>query len=415
MGLNDSYTAMRGAILMQNSLPKLAVVYDTLVQEERQREIHTTFQFQTDYASLYAKNNRPAMNQRYNPYNPNKNTWVFAGNQGLRRPYNGPILKTQTSVSDIVCNYCKKPGHKIEQCYKLQNRNRKFAAHVQSIDSDGILGKFDASQSVSENNNTSQFNNVEEEHLVDPYIPSSVNFAANSSCSTSINSSLMHNCWILDSGTTHQICYRKSLFTDLIPLVKPYSISLPNGQIVVINFVGSVFISSDLMLQNVLYVPCFKFNLLSIAKLTKQHHLSVTFTSNICYLQGSSLKMPLTLGSNQRDLYLLTPSVPVVPMPFAAILVCSSITRISNVHLWHNRFGHLPLYKLQKLQICNASEFNENDLLSCSICAKSRQHRLSFPDGSTVSNSPFELIHIDVWGPYHTQTQVLLNYCRQFH
>ncbi|KAK9664602.1 hypothetical protein RND81_14G055100 [Saponaria officinalis] len=108
MGLNDSYTAMRGVILMQNPLPKLAIVYNTLVQEERQREIHTTFQFQTDSASLYAKNNRPGMNERYNPYNPhnsNKNTQVFAGNHGFRRPYNGPTLKPQTSVSEIVCNY----------------------------------------------------------------------------------------------------------------------------------------------------------------------------------------------------------------------------------------------------------------------------------------------------------------------
>ncbi|KAK9683303.1 hypothetical protein RND81_10G130400 [Saponaria officinalis] len=283
MGLNDSYTVIRGAILMQNPLPKLAVVYNTLVQEERQREIHATFQFQTDSASLYAKNVRPPINQRYNPYNNNKNT---------------------------------QPGHKVDQCYKLQNRNRKFAAHVQPTGSDGILGKFDANQSVSEDYSTSQ---LDPNQSVDPYIPSSVNFAGNSSCSVPLNSSLMRNCWILDSGATDHMCSNKSLFIDLMHLVKPYSISLPNGQTVVISFVGSVHISSDLILRNVLYVPCFKFNLLSIAKLTKQHRLSVTFTSDICYLQGSFLKTPLTLGSNQRDLYFLTPSAPIISMPSADV------------------------------------------------------------------------------------------------
>ncbi|XP_074297464.1 uncharacterized protein LOC141628190 [Silene latifolia] len=35
MGLNDSYAAIRGTILLQNPLPKLAVIYSNLLQEER--------------------------------------------------------------------------------------------------------------------------------------------------------------------------------------------------------------------------------------------------------------------------------------------------------------------------------------------------------------------------------------------
>ncbi|XP_074306374.1 uncharacterized protein LOC141641618 [Silene latifolia] len=39
MGLNNTYAVVRGTILMQNPLPKIAVIYNNLLQEERQREI----------------------------------------------------------------------------------------------------------------------------------------------------------------------------------------------------------------------------------------------------------------------------------------------------------------------------------------------------------------------------------------
>ncbi|XP_074298217.1 uncharacterized protein LOC141629043 [Silene latifolia] len=45
MGLNNSYTAIRGTILIQNPLPKIAMVYNILLQEERQESyiIHPKF------------------------------------------------------------------------------------------------------------------------------------------------------------------------------------------------------------------------------------------------------------------------------------------------------------------------------------------------------------------------------------
>lgn len=33
-----------------------------------------------------------------------------------------------------------------------------------------------------------------------------------------------------------------------------------------------------------------------------------------------------------------------------------------------------------------------------------RQQRLSFPDSSIHSSKPFQLVHVDTWGPYNTPT-----------
>ncbi|XP_074265470.1 uncharacterized protein LOC141587905 [Silene latifolia] len=57
IGLNDSYKVIRGTVLMQNPLPKMAIVYNNLPQEERQREIQTSVHVQINSAALYARNN----------------------------------------------------------------------------------------------------------------------------------------------------------------------------------------------------------------------------------------------------------------------------------------------------------------------------------------------------------------------
>ena len=38
------------------------------------------------------------------------------------------------------------------------------------------------------------------------------------------------------------------------------------------------------------------------------------------------------------------------------------------------------------------------------VCSKARQHRLPFPHSQIHSTHAFELVHIDIWGPYHVQT-----------
>ena len=42
-------------------------------------------------------------------------------------PHNPPIKNSQRNVSQTViqCNYCKKLGHSIEQCYKRKYNNNK--------------------------------------------------------------------------------------------------------------------------------------------------------------------------------------------------------------------------------------------------------------------------------------------------
>lgn len=71
--------------------------------------------------------------------------------------------------------------------------------------------------------------------------------------------------------------------------------------------------------------------------------------------------------------------------------------------LWNNRLGHVPLAKLKELSLIS-SKCNEMNINSCLVCAKANQHKLPFPISDTISKNPFDLIHVDIWGPYKHAT-----------
>ena len=54
MGLNESYTQVRGNILMINPTPSLSQICSLLIQEECQRQVKTSAQFQGEGASFNA-------------------------------------------------------------------------------------------------------------------------------------------------------------------------------------------------------------------------------------------------------------------------------------------------------------------------------------------------------------------------
>ncbi|KZV27157.1 hypothetical protein F511_21664 [Dorcoceras hygrometricum] len=61
-------------------------------------------------------------------------------------------------------------------------------------------------------------------------------------------------------------------------------VKLPNNLDIPVTQIGSVQLFPELTLQNVLFVPIFKFNLLSISSFTKHVPCSVSFSSESCQI-----------------------------------------------------------------------------------------------------------------------------------
>ncbi|XP_019265999.1 PREDICTED: uncharacterized protein LOC109243507 [Nicotiana attenuata] len=110
MGLNEVYTVVRGIILMMNPLPNIAQDFSILIQEEKQRE--------------------RGGNTGENSYNSNKSGY--------------PSARTR-----MFCDYCKRPGHTRDICYRIhgfpqdfkftKGRNVASAANVH-VDSEEMEG-----------------------------------------------------------------------------------------------------------------------------------------------------------------------------------------------------------------------------------------------------------------------------------
>ncbi|XP_074266801.1 uncharacterized protein LOC141590089 [Silene latifolia] len=304
--------------------------------EEGKREIHnSTVTFQPDSAALYVKNtNYKGNNWNNSSNNPGqfKNSGYNQNNQGFN--------------------------------HQGGNKNRRFAANV--FNQDGVQGSYQTPVSNDIEQNQSLANNQNlNNHSTGP--ASAANFAGNVT-SNYFNAFL--NSWILDTGASNHMCSNKALFSDLRHLEKPYSISLPNGQIVYINNIGSVPVTPGFSLQNVLYVPYFQINLLYIRKLTKKLRSNVSFTHDMCYLQDSSKRL-LVLGKNYNDLYLLQPGV-----------------NLTDTHSFSNSV-EITINFLE-----NTNKHSSNSATSS----------VSSTLSDSISFAPFDLIHIDLWGPYHTQT-----------
>ncbi|KAL2232559.1 UNVERIFIED_CONTAM: hypothetical protein Sindi_1435900 [Sesamum indicum] len=88
-----------------------------------------------------------------------------------------------------------------------------------------------------------------------------VEFASNISKPSEIDM----DCWIIDSGATNHICTNLRLFQSFAPPSQPKHIHLPDGSYKTATCVGTVQLNEYITLTDVLYLPSFSVNLLSVS------------------------------------------------------------------------------------------------------------------------------------------------------
>ena len=117
------------------------------------------------------------------------------------------------------------------------------------------------------------------------------------------------------------------------------------------------------------------------------------------------------LGRKQGGLYTLELADIVLPKSVSTVLSklsfsnfinsvssCNSASIIDSTRLWHSRLGHPSFQRLAILQnlVFDVINCNNNKSFDCSICPIVKQKRLPFQSSVHVSNSCFELIHVDI-------------------
>jgi mRNA-degrading endonuclease HigB of HigAB toxin-antitoxin module len=188
---------------------------------------------------------------------------------------------------------------------------------------------------------------------------------------------ISHTEWVIDIGATDHMVINTQYYTSM-QVVHNLNVTLPNGQSVVVTHIGSIQVTSSLLLTDVLCVPSFDFNLISVSKLTKSLHCCIFFLSNYCFIQDLMHWRMIGMGKQQNALYILdlsSNSKHVVAHTSTTNLQSfmyslSSVKHIeNNVHVWHCRLGHPSFSKMSFLSdiVPNVSHSCKDNHV-CTVC-----------------------------------------------
>ncbi|XP_060972562.1 uncharacterized protein LOC133038428 [Cannabis sativa] len=280
-------------------------------------------------------------------------------------PHVAPATNTQSTLPDSTpatnaasknkrprphCTNCQKPGHYKDKCYFLigflpgyGNQKSNDNTTTRKPDLVSTSKTFPQTSQVSTNIlgiNPSQLTSAQCQQLISMLIQ---RLQPSTDASTSNDNAVVNHfsgitspfSWMIDSGTTHHVCCNKSCFSAITHNTINKYVTLPNGTKVQIEHIDTVNINSCITLHNVLFVPQFHYNLLSVHALLQHSNHSMHFTANYCYIQDHSQTSKIGTAKRIGNLYYLQQQT--IPNKVSPIITC-------NIHLdklqWHTRLGH---------------------------------------------------------------------------
>ncbi|XP_047266243.1 uncharacterized protein LOC107873996 [Capsicum annuum] len=443
MGLNESFNQARSQILLMNPIPTVNQAYAMIISDECQKSVASS------YTNSLGMNFVASSNVNsfgiYSRTGGNKGNESF--NSGHTGGYAGPSSQLGTNARfkknfNVICDFCKCKVHTKDQCYKLVEYPTGFKSKkkVYVSGNSGAAYNVINSQTMSQNDifvhsphvfnyglNTNVPMSPKEKHLmtgvtneVDEYakqlqgctfnkdqykqilqmlnqsnnggMPKGVDHvsAANTAGKTLLvfeNSEV----WIIDTGATNHMVSKIDMITkdSLRKTDSSKQVCLPNGDTAHVTHIGSCCISPRSIITNVLHLSKFKYNLMSVSK-----EIYNGKVQEIDKEDGGLYLLLNKLISNQ--------------------LQEDTVTATSNVHnkhaiqkseveLWHKRLGHVSSKVLNKLFSLDSQDVNRS-VNKCTVCPSAKQTRFVFPISIIKSLDSFDLIHVDVWGPYKVAT-----------
>ncbi|XP_074283966.1 uncharacterized protein LOC141608519 [Silene latifolia] len=404
MGLSDIYEYPRSNMLAMDSIPPLNKVYSIIQQIESQKMLSNIVNSSQDNNAMHA-----SKSSGKTPWN----VWKRADKDKD---------DAKTKVDDRWCHHCKKKGHLPDACFvkypelkakymaRFSNANGAFSgympggsgfnqkssafqygqsSHPQFAQGQSS-GQFVQGQATFQNQNqqgfaansynqqgftqqgfgaqqsqpaqqvqfhpvmlTALYNHMmqvaqaKDESPID-LSDASVNFtgitlASNKACDA------CYDAWIIDSGATDHMTGHKQYYDNLNLLKKPVLIGLLDGSSQLVTHGGSITLESGIKLHDALYDP------------------------------ASSI--PNNTSCN-----------------------CSSTVhcnKVPDLDTLHARLGHTSLSKMQHIDSIHCKHLKQ---YQCETCLQAKIHRLPFPRSNSRAACKFELIHVDLWGPYKVAT-----------
>ncbi|KAK0605442.1 hypothetical protein LWI29_026876 [Acer saccharum] len=205
------------------------------------------------------------------------------------------------------CSHCGEMGHWVQTCYEL---NGYPVGHPKA--------KFNSSPRGFSNNKRPAVNNVAEgsskidgsqvvgisedqlKQLLSLVGKNDDSISQANAVTKPDLSKIASRNWIIDSGATDHISSSSKLFLRKNKSCSLPPVLLPSGDKANIIVKGSLPLNYVYYLHNVLCVPTFKVDLISVSRLTRGLNCSITFFPYWCILQDLATRRMIGLGK-QRD------------------------------------------------------------------------------------------------------------------
>lgn len=291
----------------------------------------------------------------------------------------------------MKCDHCGKTGYLIGKCYQLIGYPSDYKVKGRNVQANHVNIQQEGLEDISEDDQYKEFKEYtlwkqmrDKCSSKDPISGASANMTGKCFPDS-------HTNWIVDSGASNHITRSKHLLLHNDTVSSAKKVQLPTGEFAHISHIGNYPLSEGDSLKDVLCVPSFKFNLMSVSKVTKDMNCCVKFYPEHCVFQDLCTGKVKVTGREQAGLYILnTRNNEHFLTKGKSMLVSRPLP-----DLWHRRLEHVPMVVLRKIYVFHKTDSFQ--LQHCDVCPLSRQTRLPFPVSSSNSTTSFHLIHLDVW------------------
>ncbi|CAN6459804.1 unnamed protein product [Victoria cruziana] len=239
--------------------------------------------------------------------------------------------------SSIICSHCKKPGHHRDKCWSLHghpnNRGRGSRTSAIVRDRKGSDVDPEVSKLITESSLTNLAKLLKQVAKTNLVISSEEKNKGKFAFTVIESNSCSQ--WVLDSGANRHMTGNVELLHDYSTDVLSH-VQVANGNIVEACGQGSAFISNQLELKNVLYVPKCTSNLISVSCLTENESWHVVINSKMALLVDVHHQKMISSAEKRNGLYIFNP-----------VDIVSNLSQHQVQELWHSREGH-PANKVLK-------------------------------------------------------------------
>lgn len=160
------------------------------------------------------------------------------------------------------------------------------------------------------------------------------------------------------------------------------------GQVALEVWNGTEWIHTTI--DNVLYVPELKMNLLSVNHVTSRSYVLITNRNSCEFYKCNEI---VAVAQRSGNMYVLDCHF------YTDCLVNAAKVTNGDLHSWHERLAHQNIQYVKDILKKNNVSFQEIDSKICESCLKGKIHRFPYPASDNVSTRTCEIIHADTCGP----------------